>query len=265
MIQPIVLYSKHANALLNPTNEVDLETEKEQASNVTIDLLDTLEFVGGLGLAANQLGIPKSICVVTLNADKDKTNQKVIPMVNPKIVWHSEEQDDSVEGCLSLPDITLTVKRWKDIRVQYVDPRTWETNEIEISFPNSVVIQHEIDHLNGKLIIDDISNWDRDRIKNKLKRISRGNMPINYVGMTWNKATRNWVAVGSRQALAHLERYRMQTMLAALMKEKQEAMSKGESNESNEQQIEGEEAVSSQENETGEVREHEVEQNIEQS
>lgn len=249
MIQPIVLYSKKAHSLTNPTNPVDIENEKEEASSVTVDLLETLETVGGLGLAANQLGVTKSVCVVTLNAEEKPENRKVIPMVNPEITWHGEEQEDSVEGCLSLPDIVLTVKRYKDIKVKYIDPRTWEENEIEVSFPNSVVIQHEVDHLNGKLIIDDISQWDRNRIKTKLKRIARGTLPINYVGMTYSKQAKSWIAVGSNRALEHLQRYRMMKMLEALKANKEA------------QELDNdEETIETEKNETGEFYQHEVEQ-----
>jgi peptide deformylase len=151
---------------------------------------DTLQAVGGLGLAANQLGRNESVCLV-------RFGENVVTMVNPRITKRGGEKKISVEGCLSLPDITTKVDRDELITVQFVNPDSdWSTQEIEVEFPNSVIVQHEIDHLNGRLMIDDLSPLQRNLITTKLKKVSRGNAQINYVGMIWRDSQKSWSLVG---------------------------------------------------------------------
>jgi peptide deformylase len=156
---------------------------------------DTLQSVGGLGLAANQLGRDESVCLV-------KLDDAVITMINPIITKRAGEQKTSIEGCLSLPDLTAKVERDEIISVKFINPDAdWSEQEIQVEFPNSVVIQHEVDHLNGKLMIDDFSPMQKNLIQTKLKKISRGNANINYVGMIWRDSVRSWSLVGSYMKL----------------------------------------------------------------
>ena len=151
---------------------------------------DTLNSVGGLGLAANQLGRDESVCLV-------KFEDQIVTMINPTITNRSGEKKISVEGCLSLPDINTKVERDEIISVQFVNPdNEWKEDEIRVEFPNSVIVQHEVDHLNGKLMIDRLSPMQKNLIQTKLKRVSRGNMDINYVGMIWRDSQKSWSLVG---------------------------------------------------------------------
>jgi peptide deformylase len=190
MIQPIVLYSPNHKVLQNKTKKSDTVNNIENINQVIGDMKDTLETVGGLGLAANQIGRDESICIV-------KFGKEIITMVNPTIVSREGEKKISIEGCLSLPDISAKVERDEIISVKFINPdNQWQEEEIRVDFPNSVIVQHEIDHLNGKLMIDGFSPMEKNLISTKLKKVSRGNAEINYVGMIWRSSQKSWSLVG---------------------------------------------------------------------
>lgn len=190
MIQPIVLYSLNHKILRTKTKRSDVEKEKETLSNLISDMKETLESIGGLGLAANQIGRDESVCLV-------KFEEQTITMVNPVITGRDGGTKISIEGCLSLPDISAKVQRDEIISVKFTNPdNDWQEEEIRVEFPNSVVVQHELDHLNGKLMIDNLSPMEKNLISTKLKRVSRGNAEINYVGMIWRDSQKSWSLVG---------------------------------------------------------------------
>jgi peptide deformylase len=190
MIQPIVLYSSNHKILRTKTKQSNIEADRENLEKLIADMKDTLQSVGGLGLAANQLGRDESVCLV-------KLNENIVTMVNPTITKQGGEKKLSIEGCLSLPDISAKVHRDETISVKFINPdEDWSEQEIEVDFPNSVVIQHELDHLNGKLMIDELSPMERNLISTKLKKVARGNADVNYVGMIWRDSVRSWSLVG---------------------------------------------------------------------
>lgn len=190
MLQPIVLYSSNHNILRTKTKVSNVEKEKEDLEKLITDMKETLQSIGGLGLAANQLGRNESICLVRLG-------EQTITMVNPIITGREGETKISIEGCLSLPDITAKVQRDEIIVVKFINPdNEWQEEELRVEFPHSVVVQHEVDHLNGKMMIDNLSPMERNLISTKLKRVSRGNAEINYVGMIWRDSQKSWSLVG---------------------------------------------------------------------
>jgi peptide deformylase len=190
MIQPIVLYSSNHNVLRTKTKRSDIEKEKENLQKLIGDMKDTLQSIGGLGLAANQLGRDESVCLVQFG-------EQTITMVNPVITGREGETKISIEGCLSLPDVSAKVQRDEIISVKFINPdNEWQEEELRVEFPNSVVVQHELDHLNGKLMIDNLSPMEKNLISTKLKRVSRGNAEINYVGMIWRDSQKSWSLVG---------------------------------------------------------------------
>jgi peptide deformylase len=190
MIQPIVLYSSNHKILRTKTKQSNIETDRENLEKLIADMKDTLQSVGGLGLAANQLGRDESVCLV-------KLDDNVLTMVNPQITSRGGEKKTSIEGCLSLPDITAKVERDETISVKFINPDAeWSEQEIQVEFPNSVVVQHEVDHLNGKLMTDELSPMQRNLIQTKLKKVARGNTDVNYVGMIWRDSVRSWSLVG---------------------------------------------------------------------
>lgn len=195
MIQPIVLYSSNHNVLRTKTKRSDIEKEKENLQKLIGDMKDTLQSIGGLGLAANQLGRDESVCLVQFG-------EQTITMVNPTITGREGETKISIEGCLSLPDVSAKVQRDEIISVKFINPdNEWQEEELRVEFPNSVIVQHEVDHLNGKLMTDNISAMERNLIQTKLKRVSRGNVDINYVGMIWRDSQKSWSLVGPMHKL----------------------------------------------------------------
>ena len=190
MIQPIVLYSSNHNILRTKTKQSNIQTDKENLEKLIVDMKETLQSIGGLGLAANQLGRDESVCLV-------KLGDNLLTMVNPEITSRGGEKKTSIEGCLSLPDITAKVERDETISVKFTNPDAeWLEQEIVVEFPNSVVVQHEVDHLQGKLMTDDLSPMERNLIATKLKKVSRGNANMNYVGMIWRDSVKSWSLVG---------------------------------------------------------------------
>jgi len=246
MINPIVLYGGH-NVLTTKTKVSDVN-DKDTLNKLIQDMKDTLESVGGLGLAANQIGRNESVCLVRLD-------DNLITMVNPVITERSEEDKISIEGCLSIPDVSARIDRSEKIRVKFINPDfEWQEQEIEVDFPNSVVVQHEVDHLNGVLMIDYLTPFQRQLIQTKLKKISRGNTNINYVGMVWRSSVKSWSLVGTASKLFEFYTYNNNMSFST----------NGEVDGINsESEIIGiqEEANKTEENPSGKIAEHEVSEN----
>ncbi len=133
------------------------------------DMVETMYRSNGIGMAACQVGIPKRVIVVDVGPiDPEKD---LFAMINPEIV--SEEGEiEHEEGCLSVPDCSEKVKRKEKILVRGFSP---EGEEIEVSGDGilAIALQHELDHLNGVLILDRISRLKREIYRNKLKKEKR--------------------------------------------------------------------------------------------
>ena len=130
------------------------------------DMAETMYEANGIGLAACQVGVPQR--VIVLDISPIDPQQSFFAMINPEII--SEEGEiDHEEGCLSVPDFFEKVKRKEKIRVKGISP---EGKEMEVSGEGilAFVLQHEIDHLNGILILDRLSYLKREIYRNKLKK-----------------------------------------------------------------------------------------------
>ena len=101
----------------------------------------------GIGLAAPQVGVGKRIILVTLG------EKKVVPMVNPEILTHSDITEFAEEGCLSIPGKWGQVRRYKEITVQFLDKKN-QSKTLKLDGLNARIVQHEIDHLDGILFTD---------------------------------------------------------------------------------------------------------------
>lgn len=149
----------------------------------TIELIkfmfETMRNANGIGLAANQVGVNKSIFVVDISPIEDYEKYKPITMINPKIVNKSDELVMIEEGCLSIPDIRGEVIRPKEITIKYQDI---DLNEQQIDADDlyARVIQHEYDHLKGILFIDLISDELKKELKKPLKSIQKRKIEIDY-------------------------------------------------------------------------------------
>lgn len=113
----------------------------------------------GIGLAATQTGIPLRFFVCDIT--EEKNSPKIV--INPKIIWRSHEKIIFNEGCLSIPGLRLDIERSKKIKVRWIDERGNEY-EAELDGLESVLFQHEIDHLEGKLIIDKLPKNERKKV-----------------------------------------------------------------------------------------------------
>jgi peptide deformylase len=132
------------------------------------DMFETMYDAPGVGLAATQVGVPLRVAVMDISEDKSAR----IVIANPEILA-SEDVQDMEEGCLSVPDFKDTIKRFNKLRLRALD-RHGKPFEIEAESLMAQCIQHEIDHLDGKLYIDYLSSLKRDRITKKLTKEARG-------------------------------------------------------------------------------------------
>ncbi len=129
------------------------------------DMLETMYAAPGIGLAAPQVGVLQRVLVID-TAHKDE-ERRPIRMANPELLWVSDEDAVYEEGCLSVPEHYADVVRPARIRVRYLDHEN-EIRELEADGLLATVIQHEMDHLDGILFIDHISNLKRNMILRKL-------------------------------------------------------------------------------------------------
>lgn len=136
---------------------------KEQIDN----MIETMYEDDGVGLAAPQVGIQKRLIVIDPSGPKERTDLQVI--INPEIVEKSTEKVDSEEACLSCPAFRCTIKRHAQVTVTGID---LEGNDLKIKADDflAIVLQHEIDHLNGTLIVDRVGRLKRAMYDKKVKK-----------------------------------------------------------------------------------------------
>jgi len=141
-----------------------IETVTDEHRQLAADMLETMYEAPGIGLAATQVNVHQRMLV----ADVSETRDEPHVLINPVVVA-SEGEEEMEEGCLSVPGVFDTVRRADAIVVEYLDldgnPCRLETGGLL-----AVCIQHEIDHLDGKLFVDYLSQLKRSRIKQKLKK-----------------------------------------------------------------------------------------------
>ncbi len=131
------------------------------------DLFDTMYNSNGIGLAAVQVGVLKRILVIDVSTKEDKKNP--ICFINPVIRKLSNETSIYEEGCLSIPDTFIEIERPRICEVEYIDING-KTNNMKCDGLLSTCLQHEINHLDGKLIIDHLSKLKRDLIVKKISK-----------------------------------------------------------------------------------------------
>ncbi len=134
------------------------------------DLFETMYVSNGIGLAAVQIGILKRILVVDVST-KDEKNQPIV-LINPVITNLSDDTSVYEEGCLSIPETFIEIERPKICEVEYIDEKGSKKN-LECDGLLSTCIQHEINHLDGKLIIDHLSKLKKDFIIKKISKIKK--------------------------------------------------------------------------------------------
>ncbi len=145
-----------------PVPEVD-----DSIRRIVDDMFETMYDAPGIGLAAIQVNIPWRIIVIDISKEKDEP----LCLINPEILETSGEEEME-EGCLSVPGYFEKVRRAEWIRFRALD-RDGQPYEIETDDLLAVCVQHEIDHLDGKLFVDYLSPLKRQRIKKKLEKQAR--------------------------------------------------------------------------------------------
>jgi peptide deformylase len=134
------------------------------------DMFETMYDAPGIGLAAIQIGVP--LRVVTIDIARKEEPKTPLVFLNPEIIVVSEEKSVYEEGCLSIPDYYEEVERPARVRVRYMDG-DGRAMELDCDGLLATCIQHEIDHLEGRLFIDHISRLKRERIAKKFTKAAR--------------------------------------------------------------------------------------------
>ena len=184
MIRPIIAYG---DPILNLKVEKIKYSESNTIDSLINDLWDTMYNANGVGIAAPQIGVSKSIFVADFSffEDEDNFNKDELinikqVFINPKIIKESGDNLTYSEGCLSIPNISEDVVRKEKIKINFLNEK-FEPKQMNCSGIIARVIQHEYDHIEGVLFIDKISTLRKRMIKGRLNDISKGKVRVNYL------------------------------------------------------------------------------------
>jgi peptide deformylase len=161
----ILLPDKRLRLKSEPVGKITAEIKK-----LVEEMFEAMYAAPGIGLAAIQVGVPKR--VVTMDLSKKEGEKEPQVFINPEITWASDEKSVYEEGCLSIPEVHEDVERPAKVRIKYLD-LDGKPHEAEADGLFATCIQHEVDHLNGKLFIDHISKLKRDRIVKKFSKAAK--------------------------------------------------------------------------------------------
>ena len=165
-VRPIVTLP---DSKLRLTSE-PVQTVDDATRLVLDDMLETMYDAPGIGLAAIQVGLPQRLVVLDLARQEEP--KAPLFLVNPEVVWTSDERSVYEEGCLSIPDYYEEVERPARVRIRYRD-RNGAAQEMEADGLLATAVQHEIDHLNGVLFLDHISRLKRERVLRRFVKAAR--------------------------------------------------------------------------------------------
>lgn len=150
-----------------PIERVDAELNR-----LADDMLETMYAAPGIGLAAPQVGISRRLVVLDVGSSGEEDVRNPLVMFNPVIVKTGDERRVYEEGCLSIPEVKIEIERPATVDVTYVD-REGRTQLLHADGLLATAIQHEVDHLDGKLIIDFLSRLKRDIVIRRFKKQAR--------------------------------------------------------------------------------------------
>ena len=146
-----------------------VETLDAALERLIDDMVETMHAAPGVGLAANQVGVPLQVAVIDLSFREEKGQRHpLLVLINPEMI-SLEGSVTEEEGCLSLPEYTEMVKRAAKVKVRAQD-RAGKSFEMEAEGLLAKALQHEIDHLNGLLFVDRLSTLKKDIFKRRLKK-----------------------------------------------------------------------------------------------
>ncbi len=161
---PILRYpDPRLHKVAQPVQAVDARIK-----TLVADMLETMHDAKGIGLAATQVDVHERLVVI----DVSETHDEPLVFINPEIVWASDEKIVNEEGCLSVPGIYDGVERSTHVRVSALN-REGESFTLEADGLLAICIQHELDHLKGKVFVEYLSPLKRNRIKTKLVKQQR--------------------------------------------------------------------------------------------
>lgn len=151
------------HTVAKPVKEID-----ERIKALTADMLETMYDANGIGLAATQIDVHERVVVIDISEERDQP----LVLINPEITWASDDKVINEEGCLSVPGIYDGVERSTSVKVKALNAEGQEQN-IEADGLLAVCVQHEMDHLLGKVFVEYLSPLKRNRIKGKLLKQQR--------------------------------------------------------------------------------------------
>jgi len=176
MVYPIVMYGDAV--LRKKATVIETGTDVKQ---LVLDMFETMEAAHGIGLAAPQIGKSVRMFVVdgtSLEEEPDLRDFKKT-FINAQVVDEFSDPWDFEEGCLSIPNIREKISRKGKIKIRYYD-ENWALHEEEFDGMKARIIQHEYDHIEGKLFIDYLSPLKKKMLKGKLSDISKGDVDTEY-------------------------------------------------------------------------------------
>lgn len=157
----------------------DIDKDYPELKQLISDMFDTMYYANGVGLAAPQIGLPIRLFIVDTGDDEDGTKGYRRVFINAEIVEETGEPWSFNEGCLSIPDIRENILRKPNIKVKFLD-ENWVEHTEDVDGLAARVIQHEYDHIEGKLFTDKVSVLRKTMLKSKLDAISKGNIKTDY-------------------------------------------------------------------------------------
>ncbi len=161
---PILCYpDPKLHTVAKPVAAVDARLQQ-----LVRDMLETMYDAKGIGLAATQINVHERLIVIDVSEERDQP----MVLINPELVWTSATTHLNEEGCLSVPGIYDGVTRFDAVRVKALDDKG-QSREIEADGLLAVCIQHEMDHLMGKVFVEYLSPLKRNRIKTKMIKAQR--------------------------------------------------------------------------------------------
>ncbi|WP_207000053.1 peptide deformylase [Trinickia mobilis] len=153
---------KRLHKIAKPVEAVD-----DRIRKLVADMGETMYAAPGVGLAATQVDVHERVIVI----DVSETHDQLMAFINPVILWSSDERKINEEGCLSVPGIYDSVERAERVRVRALNEKA-ETFEIDCDGLLAVCIQHEMDHLMGRVFVEYLSPLKQTRIKTKMKKLA---------------------------------------------------------------------------------------------
>ena len=161
---PILRYpDPRLHTVARPVAVVD-----ERIRRLAADMLETMYAESGVGLAATQVDVHERLIVMDTSDARDRP----MVLINPEIVWASDERAVVEEGCLSVPQVYDKIERHARVKVRALD-RAGQPFEIDAEGLSAVCVQHEMDHLRGKVFVEYLSGLKRDRIRTKMLKRTR--------------------------------------------------------------------------------------------